>query len=608
MNNIIPLIQKGLDFIAVPQEWDDVRENYKKISKVKWSELPPITEAPAEGLGVYVRPSPRFADVDFDNPYARALCNDYFPSRLISFGDQGLGHIIQEVADPDSVPEHEGTKQLDFPHPELKKKTIIELRIKNCYSVAQGKLDKKREALIQPVNQNAQPLPYIELKRKVYEIALLSALAVSYIPRVGEDGTRNSYLKCVIGEFKRYKFTYDYSEHLITKWHQLVQNPNLRESIKSLQGYYKKPTKYTTLDELPEWTVGMKAVVRTWLKELSPEEEKKEVSQLQTFDGKNLFETEFAPINWVVPDLLPSGLSVLASRPKVGKSWFALGLAKAVANGLNFLDRPTIRGDVLYCAFEDSQRRVNNRLKMLHFSSNMHFPQFIFDSEDLLKGFEEQLIDWIKKQNNARLIVIDTLIRAQSHKNAGGMNAYEMDSKMLSPIQKIAIQFNIAILLVHHTKKNKADDPFDDISGSTGIQGICDTLMHIQVNRGNSKQLPVLQVTGRDIESQDIAMQMNDSFEWEDLGDPSDAGLPKLDRNLIRAVNELLKQESFAHRDCKTKEIVEWILAHALDYPLSETEKFNLYENAKKKLQRMKKEKTHLMIGDRSGRVKPLPY
>ena len=85
---------------------------------------------------------------------------------------------------------------------------------------------------------------------------------------------------------------------------------------------------------------------------------------------------------------------------------------------------------------------------------------------------------------------------------------------MLSPIQKIAVQFNIAILLVHHTKKNKADDPFDDISGSTGIQGICDTLLHIQVNRGQRKQLPVLQVTGRDIESQDIAMQMNDGFEW----------------------------------------------------------------------------------------------
>ena len=604
MSDLQTLIETGLDFIAVPPEWDEERQNYKKISKVRWSELPSIKELPQEELTVHLRPSPQFVDIDLDHPYTQSLVHNYFPTKLVSFGCEAQGHIVQEVSDPDTVSEHFTWKRLDFPHPDLKKKALIELRVNECYSVAQGKLDKNRSARISPINKTAKPLPFTEIKSSVYEIAVITALAVAY----QGEGTRNDYLKYVVGEFKKFKFPYDYVEKILIKWHELVGNPHIKETITSLKGYYKKPDKYIGLDERPDWNHGCVMALREWLKELSPEEEKKEIPKLDTFDGKNLFETKFAPINWVVPDLLPSGLSVLASRPKVGKSWFALGLAKAVSNGLNFLDRPTIQGDVLYCAFEDGKRRINNRLQMLHFSSNMHFPQFIFDSEDLLKGFEEQLIDWIKRQNNARLIVIDTLIRVQGHKNAGGMNAYEMDSKMLSPIQKIAVQFNIAILLVHHTKKNKADDPFDDISGSTGIQGICDTLLHIQVNRGQRKQLPVLQVTGRDIESQDIAMQMNDGFEWEDLGDPENAHLPKLDKNLIRAVNELLKQESFAYNDCKTKEIVEWILAHPLDYPLSETEKYGLYENAKKKLQRMRKEKLHLMQGERAGSNKPLPY
>lgn len=42
---------------------------------------------------------------------------------------------------------------------------------------------------------------------------------------------------------------------------------------------------------------------------------------------------EFAPILWVVPDLLAEGLTLLAAKPKLGKSWMALGLGLAVAHG-----------------------------------------------------------------------------------------------------------------------------------------------------------------------------------------------------------------------------------------------------------------------------------
>ena len=601
------LIEKGLDFIAVPPEWDEERQNYKKISNVKWSKLPAIKEVPKEDLSVHFRPSPRFVDIDLDHAFTQQLINNYFPAKLVSFGDNGQGHIVQEVADPDSVPEHLTTKRLDFPHPDLTKKTIIELRVNDCYSVARGKLDMKRKSILCSMNRQANTLPFTQINQSVYEIAVITALAIAYQGR----GTRNEYLKHVIGEFKRFKFTYDYSEQLLIKWHGLVNNSHVKETITSLKGYYKKPDKYTTLDELPDWNHGCKIAIREWLKELAPEEvkEKTEVPQLEVFNGKNLFQTEFTPINWVVPDLLPSGLSVIASRPKVGKSWFALGLAKAVCNGNKFLGRETIQGDVLYCAFEDGQRRMNSRLKMLHFSDNMHFPSFVFDSEKLLTGFEEQVIEWIKQQKYARLIVIDTLIRVQGHKLKGGMNAYEMDSKMLSPLQKIAVNFNIAIVIVHHTKKKKDDDPFDDISGSTGIQGICDTLMHIQVNRGDKNTIPVLQVTGRDIESQDIAIKLNEQFEWEDLGDPSNAHLPKMDKYIIRGIKDLLDSDAHTFRDVTPKELCDYIKAHPEDYELSEAEKYTMYDNYKKKMQRMKKEPNReLVAGDRAGSCRNIPY
>ena len=41
----------------------------------------------------------------------------------------------------------------------------------------------------------------------------------------------------------------------------------------------------------------------------------------------------FAPIKYVVPDILVEGLTLLAGKPKVGKSWLLLHTAIAVARG-----------------------------------------------------------------------------------------------------------------------------------------------------------------------------------------------------------------------------------------------------------------------------------
>ena len=41
----------------------------------------------------------------------------------------------------------------------------------------------------------------------------------------------------------------------------------------------------------------------------------------------------FPRAGWVVPGLLPTGLSTLAGRPKMGKSWLALQVACAVGAG-----------------------------------------------------------------------------------------------------------------------------------------------------------------------------------------------------------------------------------------------------------------------------------
>ncbi len=56
----------------------------------------------------------------------------------------------------------------------------------------------------------------------------------------------------------------------------------------------------------------------------------------------------------LVEGIVTEGCNLLVSRPKLGKSWFALQLAIATATGGKFLDRDIEAGDVLYLALEDN--------------------------------------------------------------------------------------------------------------------------------------------------------------------------------------------------------------------------------------------------------------
>ena len=83
----------------------------------------------------------------------------------------------------------------------------------------------------------------------------------------------------------------------------------------------------------------------------------------------------------------------------------------------------------------------------------------------------------------------------------------------ISSIKRIADGFNIAILLVHHLRKlQDSDDPFNDVSGSTGIIGAADT--NFILRRKRSGNAATLLVSGRDVEYQELTLQFNDLV-WE---------------------------------------------------------------------------------------------
>ena len=261
-------------------------------------------------------------------------------------------------------------------------------------------------------------------------------------------------------------------------------------------------------------------------------------NRLLTIDGETLMSKPLQPLNFVVDTLISQGLHILAGSPKVGKSWLALWLAVTVAKGEPVWGLPVKRGTTLYLCLEDSQLRIQNRL----FDVTEDAPPNVYfctESRILGDGLEEQLRRFLAEHPDTSLVIIDTLqmIRGTTYDNT-----YANDYRDLSALKKLADAHGIAILLIHHLRKEKADDVFNRISGTTAISGAVDasfTLVEEQRGSGRAR----LSCIGRDIEYRELELRRNADNVWEVTADSCQH--PELlgDR-IIFLLSELLRSRS----------------------------------------------------------------
>ena len=228
----------------------------------------------------------------------------------------------------------------------------------------------------------------------------------------------------------------------------------------------------------------------------------------------------FPPIKYVVPSLLPEGLSILAGRPKLGKSWMALDVCLAIAAGRFCLgERKPAQGDVLYCALEDNQRRLQKRIDKLLPTFGAEWPERLTLTTTwrrLDKGGVSDISEWIAGVTEPRLVVLDTLAGVRPIRTQQG---YSEDYESLATLHRLANERGIAIVVLHHTRKMEAEDPLDTVSGTLGLAGCADTVLVL--NR--SSQGTTLYVRGRDIEEAEHAVSFDKhSCKWTILGSASE--------------------------------------------------------------------------------------
>ena len=225
---------------------------------------------------------------------------------------------------------------------------------------------------------------------------------------------------------------------------------------------------------------------------------------LRTISMSELYETVYESKPPLIDGLLFPGTYLFVGAPKLGKSFFMAQLAYHISTGTPLWDMPTKKGTVLYLALEDDYGRLQKRLYRMFGTESTENLYFSVSAKQLGCGLDEQLGNFITEHPDTALIIIDTL---QKVREVGGDNySYASDYDIIASLKQLADRFGICLLLVHHTRKQQAEDQFDMISGTNGLLGAADGafLLRKEKRTGNAA---TLDVSGRDQQDQRLYLE-----------------------------------------------------------------------------------------------------
>jgi len=188
-----------------------------------------------------------------------------------------------------------------------------------------------------------------------------------------------------------------------------------------------------------------------------------------------LDDMEFPSTKFCLPNLIPEGVVLLCSPPKAGKSFFCLNLCIAKAIGGILLDRQVEQCECLYYALEDNAQSLKERTCLMLLNSKTPKGITIYHkSKPLGAGGEQDIIRHLDDNPNCKLVIIDTLAKVRPTQSPNS-NAYLEDYRLLNLLTDITkANMGLTILVIHHVRKAKADDIFETISGTTGLDGAAD--------------------------------------------------------------------------------------------------------------------------------------
>jgi hypothetical protein len=216
---------------------------------------------------------------------------------------------------------------------------------------------------------------------------------------------------------------------------------------------------------------------------------------------------------WLVEELwTDQAVGILGGEPKCCKSFLALDVAVSVASGAACLRQFPVRrsGPVLLFPAEDSLAVVRQRLEGIAAAAQVPFgslPVQVITAPSLRLDTEpdRQRLSRTVQEQRPVLLILDPLIRLHRVDE----NDATQIATLLSYLRQLQRQFQLAVLLVHHARKDShSSRPGQALRGSSELHGWGDSNLYM---RRKGSQL-TLSTEHRAAPSQDhIPLQLSQS-------------------------------------------------------------------------------------------------
>ena len=236
-------------------------------------------------------------------------------------------------------------------------------------------------------------------------------------------------------------------------------------------------------------------------------------NSLYTISMTELHQNMYKSRSAIIEGVLYPGTYLLAGAPKIGKSFLVAQLAYHVSTGKELWGHQVRQGTVLYLALEDDHRRLQERMYRMFGTDSSEKLFFATCAKQIGNGLEDQLKKFMQKHSDTKLVILDTLQKIREVGNE--KNSYAKDYEIIGKLKQITDESGCCFLLVHHTRKQQAEDKFYMISGTNGLLGSADGAFML-VKERRTDQTATLDVSGRDQKDQRIYLtRNNERLIWE---------------------------------------------------------------------------------------------
>ncbi|CAN5460273.1 hypothetical protein BH20ACI3_BH20ACI3_41910 [soil metagenome] len=193
--------------------------------------------------------------------------------------------------------------------------------------------------------------------------------------------------------------------------------------------------------------------------------------KLTTLDDLLAEPEEATPYAW--DRTLPcGGVSILAAKPKVGKSTFARALAVAISRGESFFGRSTRKGKVIYLCLEEKRAEVKSHFQKMGATGGDILIHTGKTPVDALTPLED-----LSKELSPVMVIIDPLSRFL---RIADFNSYAEVTRQLEPLIDLArlSKCQTHLLCLHHNGKGgDMREGGDAVLGSTALFAVVDALL-----------------------------------------------------------------------------------------------------------------------------------